>query len=216
MWWTKCAYNHFIFAISLFQVQKKIHCFVKYVDYLEIEDFTGKDVVLLKLCRQISSIFQLFETFGFGFSVRQKAEAFLHLQLRLWPKAKKPPSLDPWAPSVTMQRTFIYKPKPSLQLSVIIELRSHKSRKTEILFDWVISFAICISNGSYFLSKRSHRSFIKHKTKKIWFCIIVQDSKRFTNNPRDRADDLSEEEEIPKTTWSRLPCCYIYLSTCNR
>ena len=65
-----------------------MHCFVKYVDYLKIEDFTGKDVVLLKLCRQISSIFQLFETFGFSFGLRPKAEAFLHLLLRLRPKAK--------------------------------------------------------------------------------------------------------------------------------
>ena len=59
-----------------FRYKNKFHSFVKYVDYLEIEDFTGKDVVLLKLCRQISSIFQLFETFGFGFSLRHKAEAF--------------------------------------------------------------------------------------------------------------------------------------------
>ena len=71
-----------------FRYKKKFHSFVKYVDYLEIEDFTGKDVVLLKLCRQISSIFQLFETFGFGFGLRPKAEAFLHLRLRLRPKAK--------------------------------------------------------------------------------------------------------------------------------
>ena len=69
-----------------FRYKNKFHSFVKYVDYLEIEDFTGKDVVLLKLCRQISSIFQLFETFGFG--LRPKAEAFLHLRLRLRPKAK--------------------------------------------------------------------------------------------------------------------------------
>jgi hypothetical protein len=76
------------FAISLFQVQKKFHCFVKYVDYSEIEDFTGKDVLLLKLCRQISSILQLFETFGFSFGLQPNAEAFLHLRLWLWPKAK--------------------------------------------------------------------------------------------------------------------------------
>ena len=71
-----------------FRYKNKFHSFVKYVDYLEIEDFTGKDVVLLKLYRQISSIFQLFETFGFGFGLWPKAEAFLHLQLRLRPKAK--------------------------------------------------------------------------------------------------------------------------------
>ena len=45
-----------------------------------------KKVFLLKICRQIISIIQLFETFGFGFGLRPKAEAFLHI--RLWPKAK--------------------------------------------------------------------------------------------------------------------------------
>ena len=71
-----------------FRYKKEFHCFVKYAYYLEIEDFTGKYVVLLNFCRQISLIFQLFETFGFGFGLRQKAEAFLDLRLWLRPKAK--------------------------------------------------------------------------------------------------------------------------------
>ena len=35
-----------------FRYKNRFHSFVKYVDYLEIEDFTGKDVALLKLYRQ--------------------------------------------------------------------------------------------------------------------------------------------------------------------
>ena len=89
----KCNRQSVLITISFlqffyFRSKNKFHSFVKYVDYLEIEDFTGKDVVLLKLCRQISSIFQLFETFGFGFGLQLKAEAILHLRLQLRPKAE--------------------------------------------------------------------------------------------------------------------------------
>ena len=81
-----------------FRYKKKFHCFVKYVDYLEIEDFTGKDVVLLKLCRQISSIFQLFETFGFGFSLRQKAKAFFAPSASASAEGKKATFVRPLSP----------------------------------------------------------------------------------------------------------------------
>ena len=92
----KCDGQSVLITISFFQFlhfrYKKNHCFAKYVDYLEIEDFIRKDVVFLKLCRQINSIFQLFENFGFG--LQQKAEALLPLALAS-AKGKKLPLVDP-------------------------------------------------------------------------------------------------------------------------
>ena len=45
---------------------------MKYLDYLEIEDSMPKKLFLLKICRQISSIIQSFETFGFFFGLWPK------------------------------------------------------------------------------------------------------------------------------------------------
>ena len=129
--------------------------------YIHHIDFTGKDVVLLNLSRQISSIFQPFETFGFG--LRPKAEAFLHI--RLWPKAKnylRWPLLGPQEQYLQSKilpttlksvcKTFKMKRPHLIGIYDVLQIRNLKQLSCNILLlSMMASFGDCLNLFRFFL-----------------------------------------------------------------